>query len=250
MKVHPWGALLSPVWLAAMVVLAVNDHVLKHSGLAGVVTGKLSDVAGMIVAPTLLACVLVVRSRGGLLACHAAVGLVFALLKISPVVAGWWPWRVVVDATDLLALPVLAGSWVWLRPAMRERSARARRGLATAAGSVGLLVCAATSPARHHPYVGDTYLAMAASDKGTVVGLRTRVQGTIELRCDDGVRGSAVLEGQQSVVIEPLPAAGAECKLQVLGVPGSHGPVTRETRVLQCEVRPDSFSCTPARPSY
>jgi hypothetical protein len=47
-------------WLGApatglcLVVLALNDHVLKHAW-PGLVTGKLSDVTGLVVAPPLLA---------------------------------------------------------------------------------------------------------------------------------------------------------------------------------------------------
>ncbi|MBX6387020.1 MAG: hypothetical protein IRZ07_29260, partial [Microbispora sp.] len=43
-----------PATLTAIAVLLVNDHLLKHLW-PGVVTGKLSDVAGMLVAPPLLA---------------------------------------------------------------------------------------------------------------------------------------------------------------------------------------------------
>ena len=40
-------ALLHPLWVAALVLLVVNDHLLKGAGLVpGVVTGKLSDTQG------------------------------------------------------------------------------------------------------------------------------------------------------------------------------------------------------------
>ena len=72
----PARALLTPTWIASLLVLIVNDHALKGSGLLpGVVTGKLSDLAGLVVAPVLLAVLLRVRTRGGLLACFAAVGI-------------------------------------------------------------------------------------------------------------------------------------------------------------------------------
>jgi hypothetical protein len=55
-ELHPARALLTPTWLLALVVLALNDHLLKGAGLLpGAVTGKLSDLAGMLVAPVLLA---------------------------------------------------------------------------------------------------------------------------------------------------------------------------------------------------
>jgi hypothetical protein len=46
-------ALLHPVALAALVLLVVNDHVLK-SAYPGFVTGKLSDAAGLTVFPLFL----------------------------------------------------------------------------------------------------------------------------------------------------------------------------------------------------
>jgi hypothetical protein len=127
-SIRPAHALLSPAWLLALAVLLVNDHWLKYADLApGAVTGKLSDLAGMLVAPVLLAVLLRVRRTGALLACHAAVGLVFTAIKLSPTCAGWWswsmgllgyPWTIVCDPTDLLALPCLLLSWKLLLPHM------------------------------------------------------------------------------------------------------------------------------------
>lgn len=126
-ELHPARALLSPTWLVALVVLALNDHILKGAGvLPGWFTGKLSDFAGMIVAPVLLAALLRVRSRRGLLACHVAVGAVFAGINLSTGLADAWswlmgfvmPWQITVDPTDLIALPTLALGWRALMPAM------------------------------------------------------------------------------------------------------------------------------------
>ena len=47
-------ALGHPLSVAALVLLALNDHVLKQAW-PGFVTGKLSDVAGLVVAPLVLA---------------------------------------------------------------------------------------------------------------------------------------------------------------------------------------------------
>lgn len=125
---RPRRALLTPTWLAALAVLGVNDHLLKGAGvLPGALTGKLSDLAGMIVAPALLAALLGLRSRRGLLFCHVAVGAVFAAIKLSPAAADAWSWLmglvgpawvITVDPTDLIALPVLALGWRALVPAM------------------------------------------------------------------------------------------------------------------------------------
>ena len=127
-RLRPGRALLTPTWLLALAVLGVNDHLLKGAGiLPGSLTGKLSDLAGMIVAPALLAALLGLRSRRGLLLCHLAVGAVFAAIKVSPAAADAWSWlmglagnawTITVDPTDLIALPVLAIGWRALVPAM------------------------------------------------------------------------------------------------------------------------------------
>jgi len=49
----PGRLLLHPAALAALVALVVNDHALKER-FPGVVTGKVSDLAGMVVAPLVL----------------------------------------------------------------------------------------------------------------------------------------------------------------------------------------------------
>ena len=126
--IRPAPALLSPLWLIALALLLANDRWLKYADLApGWLTGKLSDLAGMIVAPVLLAVLLGVRRRGGLLACHVAVAVVFSAIKLSPACAQAWswsmgllgyPWTIVLDPTDLLALPMLLLSWRVLLPYM------------------------------------------------------------------------------------------------------------------------------------
>jgi hypothetical protein len=136
-------ALLSPVALAAVALLVVNDHVLKQA-YPGWVTGKLSDVAGLVFFPLLLvsAWEIMARrdpSRRALAVACAATALVFVAIKLWPP-AGigyrWglamfqWPFRalaaavrgaglpglapvsLVRDPTDLLALPALAVAWV------------------------------------------------------------------------------------------------------------------------------------------
>jgi hypothetical protein len=124
-----------PVPIAAMIIVALNDHLLKGSGLLpGWVTGKLSDVAGMIFFPlfalalaeALVSALAPVVSklglassmrfrvtRGRLLASCAITGLFFAALKLSPLAAeiylSWYRAvglraAVTPDLTDLVAL--------------------------------------------------------------------------------------------------------------------------------------------------
>jgi hypothetical protein len=153
---HPERALVSPIWIAALVLLIVNDHLLKGSGLLpGVVTGKLSDFAGMIVAPVLLACLLRVRERSCLMACHVLVGLVFTGIQLSVPFADRWsslmglfghPWTITSDPTDLIALPMLAFAWWALLPAMQRPLRVGLQQTAVASlGAVGLWASVATS---------------------------------------------------------------------------------------------------------
>lgn len=108
-----------PATLVAVLVLLVNDHVAKQLW-PGFVTGKLSDVAGLVVAPALLACVLPRRAD---LAGIVLTGVGFMLVKTTQVGAELaseaWTWlggpsRVLADPTDLLALPAL-GLALWIR---------------------------------------------------------------------------------------------------------------------------------------
>jgi hypothetical protein len=183
-ELRPGRALLTPTWLAALAVLGVNDHLLKGAGLLpGVVTGKLSDFAGMLVAPVLLAALLGLRSRRGLLLANLAIAAVFAAIKLSPAAADAWswlmglvgmPWVITVDPTDLLALPALALGWRVLMPAMRSsqpvfQPLRQRYAQAMAI-STGTLLCVATSPPPHADE-GDWGEADSGFDTDTDTGI-------------------------------------------------------------------------------
>ena len=148
--------LASPVTVLALVLLAVNDHVLKQAH-PGAVTGKLSDVAGLVAAPALLAvvlaCLAVRRPRGPAL---VATGLGFALVKTVPVATDvantvWTSFGVTTqilrDPTDLVALPALALAWLAARRATRPEDLRARARVAVGAAVLPLavLTTAATS---------------------------------------------------------------------------------------------------------
>jgi hypothetical protein len=146
----PLGEALHPVALAAVALLVVNDWLLKPrwSGAAGgpvanAVTGKLSDLAGLIFAPVVLSAAIGVAlhaaallgakirprhainpslSRRRLIACIAAAGAGFAAVKLLPGAAHGVaaalsllgrPAAIAVDPTDLLCLPGLAVAW-WI----------------------------------------------------------------------------------------------------------------------------------------
>ncbi|WAS96185.1 hypothetical protein [Nannocystis punicea] len=211
-ELRPARALLSPTWLGALAVLGLNDHLLKGAGLLpGDLTGKLSDLAGMIVAPALLAALLGVRSRRGLLHCHIAVGLVFALINLSPACADAWswlmglvgfPWTITVDPTDLLALPVLALGWRVLVPAMRPEARPVSSVILSrwptrpefGAAALGSLLCVATSDTSdgddrgdggqllYEDFEGDVYLHNSDAERELVVRVRD-LRPEIEIDC-------------------------------------------------------------------
>src|SRR5262245_19780770 len=120
-ELRPVRALAHPAWWFAVLVLLVNDHVLKGAGLLpGWLTGKLSDVAGLFATPALFATLVCARSRRSVAICHALVGGTFAVLEVVPQAdalwsaalrVAWVPWQTWADPTDLLALPALALSY-------------------------------------------------------------------------------------------------------------------------------------------
>jgi hypothetical protein len=130
----PPSGLLHPLALAAIALLVVNDHVLK-ARYPGWLTGKLSDVAGLVFFPLLLRALLApllrpllrplsIGRERLLLACVAMTALAFAAIKLAaPATAacehvlaalqGGGRAAIVRDPTDLLALPcVLAALWI------------------------------------------------------------------------------------------------------------------------------------------
>lgn len=166
----------APPTVLALIVLVLNDHVWKQQW-PGPLTGKVSDVAGLLVAPPLLALLLAwcrpVRDpqRWGI----AAVAVGFLVVKgtatgaaaFSAALSLVTPSMVRADATDLLALPVL---WLAARTA-RWASAPAltrhhHRALAVGALLVpsAVLGTTATSPCGGH---------LSLSSVGAVAGRLT-----------------------------------------------------------------------------
>lgn len=174
--------LIHPVFLLALSTLLANDHLLK-SHAPGVLTGKLSDIAGLVVAPVVLASIASLLrptgNRGWLIVSSCVVAIAFCAVKLWPAAADayrvglgvvQWPLfallsvpsgasappRPVVlqmDATDLLALPAVVVPLVLGRRLSRPAGAW-KSHLAAAVLVVSSLALVATS--QSGPSVFDT----------------------------------------------------------------------------------------------
>jgi hypothetical protein len=172
----PLGEALHPVTLAAALLLAVNDWVLKPRLGPSAMTGKLSDLAGLVFAPVVLSAAIGLGlhlaaglgarvdpslSRRRLVLCTVATGAVFAAVKLDPDAAGVLvalishlgrPAEISPDRTDLWCLPALVIA-VWIgRDELRRvplgRPAAIHR-LGRPAGPALADVCWAGAPAEH-----------------------------------------------------------------------------------------------------
>jgi hypothetical protein len=125
-RARPGDALLHPIALAAIATLLLNDHVLK-ARFPGFVTGKLSDIAGLVFFPLLLAAAVEALSRAaGLVAadapalsrrrviagCAAATALAFAAVKT------WEPATAACEAAFGVAQWPLRAGWALARGAL------------------------------------------------------------------------------------------------------------------------------------
>lgn len=104
-----WSLLSSPVFVASVALLLLNDHLLK-SMWPGLVTGKLSDIAGVAMVAIALTAL-----TGRPTPAAVATAIAFALLKTAPQVAEFLApvlgGRTRTDPTDLVALAVLLPVW-------------------------------------------------------------------------------------------------------------------------------------------
>lgn len=153
----PERALLHPLWIGALLTQLLNDHALKGGGIVpGAITGKLSDVAVLVVAPPVLAVLVRARSARAWAACHLAIGALFTALELSDgftalfarfIALFGFPWITWSDWTDLLTLPALLVSWSVLgRAARRQRAPwRGERLVEGALCVAASVTCLATS---------------------------------------------------------------------------------------------------------
>lgn len=212
MSFSPLRALKHPAWIAALVVLAANDHLLKGSGLLpGWITGKASDFAGLFVAPALLALLLRARSRRTVAIAHAVIALGFAAVKVWPaathaceaalslvVKSRMWT-----DPTDLVALPMVLLSWIVLAPRMSAAPAASTAPTSVAERALaafGAVACFATSAPNQPPAYGPGGPGLR-NDSGKPL--------TIEIkRLDTGTRADATeLAASTSLPLDPQTAS-------------------------------------------
>ncbi len=131
MSPSPAREFFHPLPILALVVLGVNDHLLK-GWAPGWITGKLSDFAGLFYFPLLLTATWDTLStlagrparltRQKLIVAMVLTGTAFSLLKCSQWVAAMaaqamtclgLPERIpITDPTDLVALSSLVGTWL------------------------------------------------------------------------------------------------------------------------------------------
>ncbi|MDC0682515.1 hypothetical protein [Sorangium atrum] len=172
-----FSLLRHPLFLGALALLVVNDHLLKGAGLLpGALTGKLSDLAGLVVAPVLAAAIVDARTSRGRALAFAAVAAPFAAIKLSAAAAqllvglvglAGIRWRIWQDPTDLAALVVLVPAWrLSARAASSpERSARSAEEGSRAAWvlerailGASAVACVATGTPAPEGYSTDAYL--------------------------------------------------------------------------------------------
>lgn len=115
-----------PLVLAAAALIVVNDFVLRGHA-PGWLTGKLSDVGWLVVAPVLVAALLARIGASGRVAKAGGLGLAggfYIVLQVWPPLGAWFHPTHVADLGDLLVLPALLGAAVaWRGARMRSWAA-------------------------------------------------------------------------------------------------------------------------------
>jgi hypothetical protein len=163
--------LISAGFIAGLVLLLINDFVLKQA-YPGVVTGKLSDFAGLFIFPMFFAAFWPRRSREICL----ATALAFVWWKSpwsQPAIDGWnalplWDVARVVDWADLVALAVLPFSYLYLRALRRARTLdkRSRRLSAALAVAAGFAFVATSQMPDRYSYEGVSGAQFSVASEG------------------------------------------------------------------------------------
>lgn len=182
-------SLAHPIPIAAALLLALNDHVLKGAHvLPGIVTGKLSDVCGLFVLPIVIAAI----TNRRVLAC-AIVLVGFSLVKIEPHANAMWCalfGKTLIDPTDLFALPAIFASFVWMKKERTISSPWMQRAGVILSG----VACLATSAPAHPPRPPDAPAPIARTgpscaiirvDGASAEGNQTTIHLSLENKTND-----------------------------------------------------------------
>ena len=188
------------LWLAAVVLLVVNDHIFKPwSDFPRPLAGILSDAAGLFVLPVVLCELLVAGNRSLARWIYAGVAVLFAGQELFPWVAnaiiqllglvGWY-WQLTPDIYDLLALPAVVASWHCFYPTPVETNiaAKAARVCISQRWALGgCLACLASGvDARGYEDAGDIVSGSAFLVNQSDLPMRVAYQGLrpgVELEC-------------------------------------------------------------------
>jgi hypothetical protein len=214
-----------PAFFTAVLVLAINDHMMKRQ-FAAWWTGKLSDFAGVAVLGVALAAV--AGPRRGL----PLAGGLFVVLKMVPgaaeVAAPWLGGVTRRDATDLIALTVLAPLGFALTWTRGEAESQVARPTGQPISWAGLRAAMATSL----PLVGIIFAvgastATSCAPESSVVTVLTD-DGTLYALVATGARPdhwAASTDGGQSWTDSDMPADAPEpsLPLNTYEDPGSIG---------------------------
>jgi hypothetical protein len=196
--------LARPWFFIAIGLLFLNDHVFKAAS-PGLLTGKLSDLAGLVVVAT-LASVLVGPRTGVVLA-----GLAFVALKTTPgvaeVVAPLMGGGIIVrDPSDLIALAVLPVLWRTLTRDRPDQRVRNTRGWA-AIGLVAAVLATTADTTPVPPQVDHVWF-----DNGTFYAQVDRY--SVPFSSHDGGRTWRRIQAFPSPVLDSVQdAAGGVCAL-------------------------------------
>ena len=230
--------LTSRLFVAAVVLLVLNDHLLKTE-FPGWWTGKLSDFAGLFAFAVFWAALLPRHRR--LVFVATALGFVIwkSPLSDGPLTAwnalGTWPLARVVDYTDLFALVVLIPACRLLgrrEPIVPAGAPRpGRRLAAVTTGTIAAMAFAATSVAPPmYPLPDATPFVLPASIEDVRAGLRALDSTAVMRGRETGVIADTLSmyirqppERLVLVTFELREAPGGETRLTVLSVQAS-GP--------------------------
>lgn len=216
-----------PLPVVAVIVLALNDHVLKRAHvLPGWLTGKLSDVAGLFFFPVLLfalSAALLGKPRGRIVRASIlalATAVAFAFIKVVPAanaLANRIIGDVTLDPSDLVALPFAVASVVYLRrpPRVGAQRGEVARRAAVVFAAIASIATSAPQLARNYPFWqvrGATHQSLACVEisleivKAGKSGLGAVVTRDVDPGCDVRVEGARVHIAHSSFPALTVPA--------------------------------------------